>query len=110
MKEKATKMIISLLVICFMLVNYLKVPQPDFSSKVIYNNSESKSYSSVSLFDRYSFGGWDPIESIPERGVLYIITPSQYDGLKYKSSFEIKRMIDYPNEAKAFYIVSASEQ
>lgn len=86
---------------------YLKVPQPDFSAKVIYNNYESKSYNTVSLFDRYSFGGWDPIESIPERRVLYILTPSQYDGLKYKPSFEIKKRVDYPNGAIAFYLISA---
>lgn len=85
---------------------YLKVPQPDFSAKVIYNNSESKSYSTVSLFDRYSFGGWDPIESIPERWVLYIITPSQYDGLRKKSSFEVKNIVYYPNKSIAFYLIS----
>lgn len=86
---------------------YLRIPQPDFSAKVIYNNSESKSYNTASLFDRYSFGGWDPIESVPERGVLYIITPSQYDGLKYKPSFEIKKRVDYPNGAIAFFLISA---
>lgn len=86
---------------------YLKTPQPQFARSVIYNNSESKSYSSVSLFDRYSFGGWDPIESRPERQVLYILTPSQYDGLKHKSSFEVKKIVYYPNGAIAFYLISA---
>lgn len=86
---------------------YLKIPQPQFSRSAIYNNSENKSYNNVSLFDRYSFGGWDPIESVPDKGVLYVITPSQYDGLKHKSSFEIKKIIYYPNGSIAFYLISA---
>ncbi len=87
---------------------YLKIPLPEYLNTVIYNNKvESKSFSSVSAFDRYYFGGWDPIESFPNKGVLYIVTPSQYDGLRHKLLFDIKKVIYYLNGSDAFYLVSA---
>lgn len=85
---------------------YLKVPLPEYLSGVVYNRSESSSYNSVSYFDKYYFEGWDPIESLPKEGFLYILTPSEYDGLKYKSAFESKKVIYYPNGTTAFFIVS----
>lgn len=85
---------------------YLKTPLPQHLNSVIYNNSESKSYNTVTNFDRYYFGGWDPIESFPNKGVLYIVTPSQYDGLRHKALFNVKRKISYPNGLDAFYLVS----
>lgn len=87
---------------------YLKTPLPLYLNSVVYNRSESMSYSTVAYFDRYYFEGWDPIESFPSEGVLYILTPSQYDGLKYKLAFKVKKIIYYPNDTEAFYIVSAS--
>lgn len=87
---------------------YLKPPLGDYLNSVIYNNSESnRSYNTVSVIDRYYFGGWDPIESLPNPGVLYILTPSQYDGLRFKLAFEVKRVIYYPNGVTAYYLVSA---
>ena len=87
---------------------YLKTPLPEYLNTVVYNRSrENKSYNTVSNFDRYYFGGWDPIESLPERGVLYIITSSQFDGLRHKSSFEVKKIIYYPNETIAFYVITS---
>lgn len=86
---------------------YLKTPLPDFLNTVVYNRSESKSYSTVSYFDKYYFGGWDPIESTPNPGILYIVSPSQYDGLRHKSSFEVKKVIYYPDGGAAFFLISA---
>lgn len=87
---------------------YLKVPLTEYLSSVVYNRSESnKSFNTVSYFDRYFFGGWDPVESSPEKGFLYILTPSQYDGLKYKLVFQVKKVIYYPNGTTAYYLVSA---
>lgn len=86
---------------------YLKVPLPEYLNTVIYNNLETKSYNTVSNFDRYYFGLWDPIESFPNKGVLYVVTPSQYDGLRHKLLFDVKKVIYYPNGAAAFYLVSA---
>lgn len=89
---------------------YLKIPLQDYLHTVIYNNNlDNRSYNSVAILDRFSFGGWDPVESIPRRGILYIITPSQYDGLRYKSLFDVKKIIYYPNGVVAFYIVSGNE-
>lgn len=99
---------------------YLKMPLPEFLRNVEYNNSEaSKSYNTVSYFGGYYkgndgkerrvnlyFGGWDPIESIPDKGRLYVIDPSQYDGLRYKAAFDVKKIIYYPGGGVAFYLVS----
>lgn len=86
---------------------YLKPSLGDYLNSVIYNNSESnRSYNTVATFDRYYFGGWDPIESFPGNGALYILTPSQYDGLRYRLVFDVKKVIYYPNGASAFYLVS----
>lgn len=85
---------------------YLKTPLPEYLNTVLYNNSENKSYNLISSFDKYYFGGENIILNKPEKGVLYILTPSEYDGLMYKSSFEIKKVISYPNGAIAFYIIS----
>ncbi len=89
---------------------YLKEPLPDYLDTTIYNNNpENRSFNSVSYFDKYSFGGWDPIESFPRRGILYVVTPSQYDGLRHKLLFGVKEVIYYPNGLSAFYLVSGNE-
>lgn len=86
---------------------YLKLPLQDYLRNMIYNNNiENRSYNNVASFNRFSFGGWDPIESLPKRDVLYVVTPSQYDGLRHKSLFDVKKVIYYPNGAAAFYLVS----
>lgn len=86
---------------------YLKTPLPDYLRSVIYNNNkESNDYNNVFFFDKYFFGGWDSVESMPKRNVLYVLTPSQYDGLRYRLQFDIKEIIYYPNETVAFYLVS----
>ncbi len=88
---------------------YLKTPLPDYLNSVIYNNSaETKSFSRVTTFGHFYFEGWNPIESFPQRDVLYVVTSSQYDGLRYKALFNIKKKIDYPNGTLAFYLVSAN--
>lgn len=100
---------------------HLKMPLPEYLSTVIYNNAEeSKKYNLVSSFDGFYvapngqprtislyFGGWDPIESIPDSGVLYVLSPSQYDGLKRRSDFNIKEIIRNPDGGDAFFLVSA---
>lgn len=86
---------------------YLKVPLPDYLNSVVYNRSETKSFNTVSYFDRYFFDLWDPIESLPKKGVLYIVTPSQYDGLRYRLAFDVKKRIYYPDGRDAFFLVSA---
>ncbi len=85
---------------------YLKTPLPQYLNTVIYNNSQDKSYNSVSYFERYEFGGWSPFESDARKGVLYALSPSEYDGLKYRSNFEVKKIVYYPNDATAFFLVT----
>ncbi|MDO8639254.1 MAG: glycosyltransferase family 39 protein [Candidatus Daviesbacteria bacterium] len=86
---------------------YLKTSLPEYLNTVIYNRGDSKSFSTVSIFDKYYFGGWDPIESMPYRGVLYVVSPSEYDGLRHKDEFDVKKIIYYPNGTDAFFIVSS---
>lgn len=88
---------------------YLKYSLPDFLRRVSYNNEESKTFSAVSYFGKYYFGGWDPIESMPTPGVLYILSPSQYDGLRHKALFDVKKTVYYPNGSAAFYMVSTNK-
>lgn len=88
---------------------HLKEPLPDFTNTVIYNRWGSKTYkyNTVSSFDKYYFGGWDTVESEPLPDVLYIITPSQYDGLKHRDKFEVKKIIKLPDGGNTLYLISA---
>lgn len=86
---------------------YLKTPLPEYLDTVVYNRSETKSFSTVSIFEKYYLGGWDPIESTPSPGVLYVVSSSQYDGLRYKSSFDVKKVIYSPDNSTEFFIISA---
>lgn len=85
---------------------YMQTPLPKFLNTVYYNEQPSKLSNLVTFFDKYHFGDWDPIESFPRPEVLYVLTPSQYDGLRYKSQFQVKKLIKYPNELDAFYLVA----
>lgn len=85
---------------------YLKTPLPEYLNSVTYNQLESKSYNTVANFSRYYFAGWDPLQDYPNQEALYILTPSEYDGLMYRSYFNVKKVIYYPNGTTAFFIVS----
>lgn len=86
---------------------YLKTPLPEFLDTVVYNQNESKSFSTVAYFDKYYFEDWDPIESMPYPGVLYVVSPSQYDGMRHKADFDVKKQVLYPDGSSAFFIVSS---
>lgn len=86
---------------------YLKTPLPEYLETVIYTRDvEHRKYNLVSSFDKYFFGDWDPIESMPYPGVLYALSPSQYDGLRHKSEFDVKKLVRFPNGQDAFFLVS----
>lgn len=85
---------------------YLKTPLPELLRTVKYDQTESKSYNTVSSYGKYRFGGWDPIESYPSYHVLYVVTPSYYSGLRYINEFNINQLVKYPDGTDAFYIVS----
>lgn len=88
------------------LLYYLQTPLAEFLDTVTYNETQSRPSNLVSFFDKYHFGEWDPIESFPSPGVLYILTPSQYDGLRHKNEFQVKKLIKYPNGLDAYFLVS----
>lgn len=87
---------------------YLKKPLPEYLEDVIYTRDiEHRKYNLVTSFDKYYFGDWDPIESMPYPGVLYVLSPSQYDGLRHKADFSVKQVVRYPDGGNAFFLVSA---
>lgn len=85
---------------------YLKTPLPDYLNSVIYYNGHDQSANNVSYFEKYSFGGWNPFENDANKGVLYILSPSEYDGLRFRSNFDVKRIVYYPNGTTAFFLVA----
>ncbi len=85
---------------------YLKTPLYEYLNTVVYNNNREKSSNNVSYFGKYSFEGWNAFESKGDKGVLYVLSPSEYDGLKYRSSFDIKKVVYFPNNTVAFFIVA----
>lgn len=85
---------------------YGKVPLPDFLATVKYEETNSKSFNTVFSFDRYQFGGWDWVNSYPDPKLLYVIEPYKYSGLRWKDSFDVVKLIKYPEGGDAFYLVS----
>jgi 4-amino-4-deoxy-L-arabinose transferase-like glycosyltransferase len=89
---------------------YLKFPLPELLATVKYDTSIARSYNTVASFDRYKFGSWDFVESTPNSEVLYVLQPSNYDGLRYKKDFDVKLLVKYPNDRDAFYLVSGKSE
>ncbi len=85
---------------------YLKTPLPEYLNSVMYNSAEDKTSNAVSSYDRLYFSGWDPVIYVLNPEALYILTPSQYDGLIYKSRFNVKKVIYYPNNTTAYYVIN----
>lgn len=89
---------------------YLKVPLPELLSTVRYDQSNSKSFNTVLFFDKYQFGGWNIIDSYPNEGIVYAITPSYYTGLKYAAQFDVAKQIKHPDKSDAFFLVTGHSQ
>lgn len=85
---------------------YLQVPPKRFLSTVEYNVSPQRSANLVTFFDHFHFGDWNIVESKPIDGTLYAITDSEYDGLRQKSKFNVKKVIRYPDGGVAFRLVT----
>ena len=86
---------------------YLNSPLNVFRELVEYNESRSRSFNLVNFYDKYHFGDWDIIETKPQEGILYVVTSSQFDGLKYKNKAKIEKTIYYPDNGVSFIIYSA---
>jgi 4-amino-4-deoxy-L-arabinose transferase-like glycosyltransferase len=89
---------------------YLKVPVTTLLKTVKYDQSNSKSFNTVLSFDRYQFGSWNIIDSYPNEGIRYAITPSYYTGLRHIQQFDVMKLIKYPDKSDAFYIVAGHNQ
>ncbi|EKE12699.1 MAG: Glycosyl transferase family 39 [uncultured bacterium] len=90
-------------------LNYLKYPVRNFLNTVQYDESRSKSYNVARSFGKFQFSDWNTVESYPVPFVLYVLTPSQYDGLRYRLMFDVKDLIKYPDGSNAYFLVEASE-
>lgn len=88
----------------FILYN-LNYPLYSYLRGVKFNTGEEKNYSLVHSFDKFIFK-WDVLGSTPDWGKLYILTPSEYDGLQYKLFFDVREIVHFPNGTDAFYIVT----
>jgi 4-amino-4-deoxy-L-arabinose transferase-like glycosyltransferase len=86
---------------------YLKTPLPLYLKTVKYNETLSRPANTVASYSKFHFGLWDPIESQPTPYILYIVTPSDYTGLRYKSLFDTVYTVKYPNGSDAFFLVTA---
>ena len=86
---------------------YLKTPLPLYLSTVKYNQTPSRPANTVTGYSNFHFGLWDPIESQPTPHILYIVTPSDYTGLRYKALFETVYAVKYPNGSDAYFLVTA---
>lgn len=91
------------------ILNYLKYPVKSYLNTVQYDESQSKSYNVARSFGKFQFSDWNPIESYPAPFILYVLTPSQYDGLRYRSYFDVKDLIKYPDGTNAYFLVEAKE-
>lgn len=88
---------------------YQKVALPELLKTVKYDKSNSKSFNTVLSFGRYQFGSWNIIDSYPNEGILYAITPSYYTGLKFAPQFDVNKLIKYPDNTDAFFIVEGHQ-
>jgi hypothetical protein len=88
---------------------YLKTSLPQYLATVKPNEGPTSGANRISSFSNYHFGGWDTVESSPESGVYYVLTPSEYSGLRYAQQFRIGRLVKYPNDTDAYYIVTSKE-
>lgn len=92
------------------ILNYLEYPVKDYLATVKYDESQSRSYNVARSFGKFQFSDWDSVNSYPAPYVLYVLTPSQYDGLRYRSMFDVKDLIKYPNGSDAYFLVEGKYQ
>jgi hypothetical protein len=86
---------------------YLKTPLPVYLKTVKYNKTLSRPANTVAGYSKFHFGLWNTVESQPIPHILYIVTPSDYTGLRYKFLFDTVYVVKYPNGSDAFFLVTA---
>ncbi|EKD90015.1 MAG: Glycosyl transferase family 39 [uncultured bacterium] len=87
------------------ILNYLEYPVYKYLKTVQYDESQSKSYNVAKSFGKFQFSEWNSVDSYPAPYVLYVLTPSQYDGLRYRSMFDVKELVKYPDGTNAYFLV-----
>lgn len=87
---------------------YLRIPPGKLLETVRYTEGPTSSYNTVAAFDKYYFGGWEWVDSFPTPNVLYVVTPSQFDGLRHQSLFVNTQVVKFPKGDPAFYLVSVN--
>lgn len=87
---------------------YLKTPPDKLLETVRYTEGSTSSYNTVAAFGKFYFGGWEWVESFPTPNVLYVVTTSQYDGLRHQSLFVNTQVVKFPKGDPAFYLVSVN--
>ncbi len=86
---------------------YLQTPLPSYLKTVRYNETLSRSANTVTGYSKFHFGLWDPVESLPNPHVLYVVTPADYTGLRHKLLFDTVYAVKYPSGGDAFFLVTA---
>jgi len=87
---------------------YLKIPVSELLGSVYYaDTDESRTYNTITVYDKYHFGGWNKAESAATPGTLYVLTANEYYSLKNRLQFKIDRLINYPDGTEAFFLISA---
>ena len=89
---------------------YLRTPLPELLSTVKYDKSNAKSFNTILSFDKYQFGSWNIIDSYPNEGIVYAVTPSYYTGLRFIQQFDVVKQIKYPDKSDAFFLVAGHNQ
>ncbi|EKD94534.1 MAG: Glycosyl transferase family 39 [uncultured bacterium] len=89
---------------------YLRTPLSELLNTVRYDKSNAKSFNTVLSFDKYQFGSWNIIDSNPNEGIVYAVTPSYYTGLRFTQQFDVVKQIKYPDRSDAFFIVTGHAQ
>ena len=87
---------------------YNPIKNNDFLKTAVLDSSDQKPSNMLERYDRYIFGRWDRINSMPTKGILYVLTPSEYSGLMHRKDFEVKKLIKYPNGSDAYFLVEGN--
>jgi 4-amino-4-deoxy-L-arabinose transferase-like glycosyltransferase len=87
---------------------YNPISNLEFSKSAALDESQWKSSNTFELYDKYVFGRWDKVASMPTPKVLYILTSTEYSALAQKVNFDIKKVVHYPDGGDAFFIVEGN--
>jgi hypothetical protein len=88
---------------------YNPISNSEFSKSAALDVSQWKSSNTFELYDKYVFGRWDKVASMPIPKVLYILTSTEYSALAQRVNFEVKKVVHYPDGGDAFFIVEGKQ-